>query len=306
LIDKQGAITIQTTRIKCIGIGLLLLLSQLAYALDAAKYHGGSYDGYGLGTSPDGQILGTILVAKYYGGSYDGHGLGTSPDGQILGTILAAKYYGGSYDGYGSSISASGIALRKVMLATLMAKPGNRMVTLTLVPESGLDCAEYRLYRSTEKTGLFGRINADIALAKGDSASPPEYRFTDSHVENGVTYWYKIAGVSADGAETTAGMISATPAASAADLPKTFSLSQNFPNPFNPLTEIRYQLPEASRVSITIYDELGRNVIVLLDGDKEAGEWSVVWDASNSASGFYFVRMQTQKFVGVRKMVLVK
>jgi hypothetical protein len=192
------------------------------------------------------------------------------------------------------------------MLATLMAKPGNRMVTLTLVPESGLDCADLHVYRSSAEVGLYKRINIEIVQAAYDSAAPPEYCFTDKRVDNGVTYWYKIAGVSNDGTETTVGSISATPAASAADLPKAFGLSQNFPNPFNPLTEIRFQVPEASHVSIAVYDELGRLVCVLLDKDKDAGDWSVAWDARYSASGFYFVRMQTKSFVGVRKMVLVK
>ena len=83
-------------------------------------------------------------------------------------------------------------------------------------------------------------------------------------------------------------------------------LLPNYPNPFNPLTTIRYQLPEASEVGLAVYDVLGRKVQVLVDGFEEAGSRSVVWDAKEVASGLYFVRMQTGDFVGVRKMVVVR
>jgi hypothetical protein len=89
-------------------------------------------------------------------------------------------------------------------------------------------------------------------------------------------------------------------------LPENFSLSQNFPNPFNPTTEIRYQLPEASEVRLTVYDLLGQQVQVLVDGFEDAGYRSVVWDAKEAGSGLYFVRMKTDDFVQVRKMVLMR
>lgn len=89
-------------------------------------------------------------------------------------------------------------------------------------------------------------------------------------------------------------------------LPENFSLSQNLPNPFNPTTEIRYQLPEASHVGLAIYDALGRKVQVLVDGLEDAGTRSVVWDAREVGSGVYFVRMKADDFVEVRKMVVLR
>jgi len=89
-------------------------------------------------------------------------------------------------------------------------------------------------------------------------------------------------------------------------LPTEFGLSQNVPNPFNPLTEICYQLPEASGVVLAIYDVLGRKVEVLVEGFVEAGYRSVVWDAEDAASGVYLVRMEVGDFVEVRKMALIR
>jgi len=89
-------------------------------------------------------------------------------------------------------------------------------------------------------------------------------------------------------------------------LPGTYALLQNTPNPFNPITEIRYQLPEASEVRIVIYDLLGREVRRLVDGNVEAGYRSAVWDAKEVASGIYLVRMEAGDFVAVRKMMVLR
>lgn len=89
-------------------------------------------------------------------------------------------------------------------------------------------------------------------------------------------------------------------------LPTAFGLSQNVPNPFNPLTEIRYQLPEASQVVLSVYDVRGRRVQVLVDDFVDAGYRTMVWDAKEIASGIYFVRMEAGDFIEVQKMVLIR
>ena len=73
----------------------------------------------------------------------------------------------------------------------------------------------------------------------------------------------------------------------------TISLN-SYPNPFNPSTNIRYQLIENSRVSIKVYDILGRQITTLVDGNKTAGQYTAVFDGSHYASGVYFVRMMVQ------------
>jgi hypothetical protein len=94
--------------------------------------------------------------------------------------------------------------------------------------------------------------------------------------------------------------------------PVTFGLEQNFPNPFNPLTVIRYQLSVQSRVRLTIYDALGREVTTLVDQFQEAGFRSVRWDASSVASGVYSYKLEaeaqdrSQRFVDTRKMLVIK
>jgi len=88
--------------------------------------------------------------------------------------------------------------------------------------------------------------------------------------------------------------------------PNTFSLSRNYPNPFNASTTISYDLPTQSEVKIEIYDLLGRKIETLLAGTQPAGSHSVVWNAEDASSGVYFYRIEAGDFVETRKCVLLK
>jgi hypothetical protein len=89
-------------------------------------------------------------------------------------------------------------------------------------------------------------------------------------------------------------------------MPEEYQLSQNYPNPFNPSTTIEFAVPNQSNVKVVIYDALGNQLDVIYDGFAEAGNYKVTWNASNYASGIYFYRMETDNFVQVRKMLLMK
>jgi len=89
-------------------------------------------------------------------------------------------------------------------------------------------------------------------------------------------------------------------------IPKQYSLSANYPNPFNPTTKIRYELPKRTKVRLRIYDLLSREVATLVDQEKPAGSYEVRWDASGFASGVYFYRLQAGGFVETKKLVLLK
>ena len=88
--------------------------------------------------------------------------------------------------------------------------------------------------------------------------------------------------------------------------PAQFALLQNYPNPFNPSTVIRYRLPVAGHVKLTVYDILGREAGVLVDGQKGVGEYEVTWDAGNFPSGVYFYRLTSEKYSDVKKLLLLR
>jgi len=89
-------------------------------------------------------------------------------------------------------------------------------------------------------------------------------------------------------------------------MPKEYALDSPFPNPFNPTTVIRYQLPVASRVNIQVFNMLGQVVATLLDGIQTAGYKEVRWNSAGATSGVYFCRLSAGNFVQTRKMVLLK
>jgi len=94
-------------------------------------------------------------------------------------------------------------------------------------------------------------------------------------------------------------------------LPESFELEQNFPNPFNPETSISYQLPEAGKVSLMIYNTLGQEIRTLVNEKKQAGEFTIQWNGCDNngirvGSGIYFIRMKINNVVKIRKMLLVQ
>ncbi len=89
-------------------------------------------------------------------------------------------------------------------------------------------------------------------------------------------------------------------------IPRTYSLEQNFPNPFNPATTIMYQIPAASWVTIKVYNVLGQELATLVDGEQKAGRHRSRWDAGRFASGMYIYRIIAKNFVHSKKMLYLR
>jgi hypothetical protein len=94
-------------------------------------------------------------------------------------------------------------------------------------------------------------------------------------------------------------------------IPKEYSLLQNYPNPGNPSTQIRFDVPEATKVRLLVYDILGRIVKVLVDAELSAGSYIVTWDGTEEnkhqvSSGMYLYRLWTDKFNNTKKLLILK
>ncbi len=90
------------------------------------------------------------------------------------------------------------------------------------------------------------------------------------------------------------------------EIPKDFSVSQNYPNPFNPVTKIDFALPKSGNVTMKVYNILGKEVATLVNETKNAGNYTVSFNASNLSSGMYFYKIEANGFTEVKKMMLVK
>lgn len=89
-------------------------------------------------------------------------------------------------------------------------------------------------------------------------------------------------------------------------IPVTYALDQNFPNPFNPSTTIRYQLPTDGFVTLKVYDIIGSEVATLVNQEKAAGKYEASFNASHLASGVYLYKIQVGNFTDTKKMILIK
>ena len=137
---------------------------------------------------------------------------------------------------------------------------------------------------------------------RGTSITPSRYEYADAPSLPG-EYSYRLRQVDLDGETRYSDPVHVN-VTGGEPVPETYSLSQNFPNPFNPSTTIRYALPGRSSVTLTLFNALGQHVATLVSREEEAGYHELTFDASALASGIYFYRVRAGGFVRTRKMVL--
>ena len=134
----------------------------------------------------------------------------------------------------------------------------------------------------------------------GNSNSPKNYSFTDASVISG-KYSYRLKQIDNDGQFEYSKLIEVD-----LGVPKKYELAQNFPNPFNPNTSIKFSLPETGNVKLTVYNLLGQEIATLINGVKEAGTHTINYNAEELNSGIYIYRIESNGFNEVRKMTLIK
>jgi len=186
--------------------------------------------------------------------------------------------------------------------------------------ESETNSLGFRVWRAVAaEEGLRPALDAFTAIAdwttvpellgRENSSAPTDYRFVDREAEPGQLYCYRLEAVDLDGSSEF----------HAQDLyvlsferPTRFALEGNWPNPFNPSTTIRFTLPVAAPVELSVYNLQGQTVRTLLAGETlDWGRHEVVWDGANAAgvqaaSGTYVYRIVAPGFSEARKMVLLK
>ncbi len=135
----------------------------------------------------------------------------------------------------------------------------------------------------------------------GTTNTPKTYSYTDNDLSSG-KYSYRLKQIDRDGKFTYSQSIEVT----IGEVPKEFALAQNYPNPFNPSTVISYQLPANSAVSLKVFDAIGREIATLVNEVKEAGSYSVQFNASHLSNGIYFYTIKAGNFTATKKLTLLK
>ena len=192
-----------------------------------------------------------------------------------------------------------------IKMSSFSATVRNGYVEVEWTTATELNNAGFNLYRGTTIDAEKIRLNEDLIPSKGNELEGAVYSYTDYDVASGADYYYWLEDVDLSGNGTMHGPILATK--NDAKTPAVFSLAQSYPNPFNPVTEIRYDLPEDSHVKLVIYNVLGQRVATLVDERQAAGRKVIRWDTrSELSSGTYFCRLQACGLTEIRKIVLLK
>ena len=146
---------------------------------------------------------------------------------------------------------------------------------------------------------IYTEMNGDGGIDKITTSENSRY-VKILGLQRGTQYGYSLFEIVVHGTPST------DVQAATLTLPTVFSLGNNYPNPFNPVTIVDFQLPVAAHVKLNVFDILGREVEVLVNEKKDAGAYSVRFDASGLPSGVYFYRMQAGDFSQTRKLLLLK
>ena len=149
---------------------------------------------------------------------------------------------------------------------------------------------------------------ADLLIDE-DSLQDTTFLFPNDLAENTQYYWRVRASNDSGYSEWSEVFVFTTEMSVSItndQIPDEFTLKQNFPNPFNPVTQIKYALAEPSDVRLTVYNMLGQRVAVLVNERKSAGWHTVTFDASELSSGIYIYQIRAGENVAIRKLTLLK
>ncbi|MFI5406101.1 MAG: T9SS type A sorting domain-containing protein [Nitrososphaerales archaeon] len=247
-------------------------------------------------TNPNGNVGPTVITGNFL-----------TPSTGLLNAQIEITFNGNSFNIdniYWDNMCISGLI--PVELISFTSEVDNNVVTLLWQTATETNNSGFEIERlkdsKIEKLQDWERIG--FVEGKGTTTEIQSYSFTDKP-DPGI-YKYRLKQIDYDGTFAYSSEIEVEVKA-----PNVFSLEQNFPNPFNPTTKIKYTIPEDVRsekqeVLLKVYDVLGNEISILVNELKTAGSYEVEFEGSKIPSGIYFYQLKANSFVETKKMVLLK
>ena len=187
--------------------------------------------------------------------------------------------------------------------ANLTALAGNQQALLTWRKNTEFDIDKYFIFMGiTDDPGGAAQIGYTYQ---------PDTSFVVTGLSNSSSYYFwvkaadKFCSMRVSDFSNMAGIVPLS-VGGQFNAPKTYALYQNFPNPFNPSTEIKYDIPNETFVRLVVYDLLGHEVSVLVNETKRPGSYTAAWGSGNNPSGVYIYKLTSGNYEHVMKMVLLK
>ena len=313
------------------GDGFSSTVTEAYYGLNGpigtTLFTGGNGDGFSSAITEQYYGLdGPIGTSLFTGGNGDGHADAQTSDYYALnGPITSVLFKGGNGDGFAYAGTGGDVSL-PVMFSSMEAIARDGEVELVWITEAEINNAGFILLRRDDLDTTYREIasyqNHPGLKGAGNSNERRIYRFKDWQVVNGITYSYLIVEVDWNGNQIAHGPIRATPmpdglviSRTRGNIPRQPTLLPNYPNPFNPETWVTFGIPATrnneTRVSIVIYDMLGRPVRQLINNSLAPGFYKVLWDGRNEEgsmvpSGIYILRLSWNGNILSQKLTLSK
>lgn len=198
---------------------------------------------------------------------------------------------------------SGGIDVVPVELITLSAfiqegKVNLKWSTASETNNSGFEIERTTALKKSHQTEVWEKIGFE--KGNGTTTNRSFYSFVDEFPPNGKLF-YRLKQIDYDGTIEYSDVIELE-----VGTPLDYLLEQNFPNPFNPITTIRFTTPVSGIVKLSIFNSLGERIELLTNGFLEAGFHKVNWDASNYSSGVYYYRLESNNYSSIKKMILLK
>ncbi|MCF7858280.1 MAG: S8 family serine peptidase [Candidatus Cloacimonetes bacterium] len=195
-----------------------------------------------------------------------------------------------------------------VTLSSFSAIYENESPTVNWITQSETNNAGWNIYRSLSSNfGQAYELNISLIPGQGTTSETSYYTYIDEYeYTNGFTYWYWLESVSTNGESESFGPITLTiplDEDNTPEIPLISELYQNFPNPFNPSTNIALDIKEDEIGIVSIYNIKGQ---LIVSKEFEAGSHNFTWNAAEQSSGIYLYKLQTQNYIKIRKMLLLK
>ena len=242
-----------------------------------------------------GDVFGTesnIYTGKYNGVGWVLLGVANSIKHTLSGTVTDFNTFTGGQQG-----------AMPISLSSFGSTVAGRNIKLSWITSSEINNSGFEVLRSSQ-TDSSKYLQIGYINGSGTVNTPSTYNFEDKNLTSG-KYKYRLKQIDNNGNFEYYNLNNTVEIG----IPTKFNLSQNYPNPFNPVTKIDFDLPKDSRVSIKVYDMLGREVKTIFDDFRKAGYYTAVFDASSISSGVYFYRIMTDgetKFIMTKKLVVLK
>jgi hypothetical protein len=221
-------------------------------------------------------------------------------------TVPRGIYVLDKFANVSSKDSALRVLLSMPVIPTLILPPDNatnQLQNVTLLWDSNAYATSFRVQISTDST--FPSNVFDSSIANTPLQMRPDF------LQLGMKYFWRVNATNILGTSDWSAVRSFSIRTVginqiSSEIPNSFKLLNNYPNPFNPITKIRFQIQKTSYAEIRIFDITGKNITTLVNRVIKEGVYESVFDASAFPSGIYFVKMQADNYTGVNKIALVK